>query len=427
MEEINPEKNEYSSSNYLNLLNILFSSSNSNQLKSLEDLSNDFFVYNLIIQIEPNFENIFLNNLILNVDDIEIKINNFNIILTSIKNYIKEKIKDKEIFFEKISTKKLIDKESDELITLAEMLIILTIICKNKNYYLEKINQIEDNNINKLYYSIIKNYINFYPMDNIKPIQINKSDFIFDEENNEIIELKQEKNYNKEFKGELIIEKQENIFNGIISPKNNINYNNNNNNKNSEEIMDSLRNENEDLHRTIDNLCIEKQELQALVEKLNINQKELELDYQKLKEEYDIKEQNYSGIISNNKNVIEKLNKDLKSVQKLSQNLNEEKKLLLNELNKYKENTNELIAIKKKLEEKDILINKLLEKNKEYEKQKEKIEENNYYKKSYEEQKMRVNEEHKLISESLYKLAIHFITLKDDLQNRINQAKNTNK
>ena len=39
-----------------------------------------------------------------------------------------------------------------------------------------------------------------------------------------------------------------------------------------------------------------------------------------------------------------------------------------------------------------------------------------------EEQKIRVNEEHKLISESLYKLAIHFMTLKDDLQKRINST-----
>ena len=77
------------------------------------------------------------------------------------------------------------------------------------------------------------------------------------------------------------------------------------------------------------------------------------------------------------------------------------------------------------MEEKDKLIKELEEKNKENEK--EKMEENNYYKKSYEEQKIRVNEEHKLISESLYKLAIHFMTLKEDLQNRINLAKKNSK
>ena len=42
-----------------------------------------------------------------------------------------------------------------------------------------------------------------------------------------------------------------------------------------------------------------------------------------------------------------------------------------------------------------------------------------FYKKLYEEQKLRVNKEHELISESLYKLAVHFMSLKDDLQKKI--------
>ena len=90
---------------------------------------------------------------------------------------------------------------------------------------------------------------------------------------------------------------------------------------------------------------------------------------------------------------------------KENKKLNEEKEVLINELNKYKESD----------------IKKIKEKNSLHEKDEEEL---NFYKKSYEEQKMRVNEEHKLISESLYKLAVHFMTLKDDLQNRINLAKN---
>ena len=42
-----------------------------------------------------------------------------------------------------------------------------------------------------------------------------------------------------------------------------------------------------------------------------------------------------------------------------------------------------------------------------------------FYKKSYEEQKARVNKEHELISESLYKLAVHFMSLKDNLQKKM--------
>ena len=238
--------------------------------------------------------------------------------------------------------------------------------------------------------------------------------------------IEQEKNileYNnnlksKNFNEDLTIQKEEIIYNQIISP-------------NKDEIIESLKNENEDLHKTLDNLHIENQELEAIVENLNIKIKDLELDYQKLKEEYDLKEQNFAEIISNHKSMIEKLNHDLKLEININKNYNEEKELLLNELNKYKEEldkkekNDELNIVKKNLEEKEKLINELIEKNKENEK--EKLEENNYYKKSYEEQKIRVNEEHKLISESLYKLAIHFMTLKEDLQNRINSAKNSNK
>ena len=45
-----------------------------------------------------------------------------------------------------------------------------------------------------------------------------------------------------------------------------------------------------------------------------------------------------------------------------------------------------------------------------------------FYKKSYEEQKARVNKEHELISDSLYKLAVHFMSFKDNL-NRKNKNK----
>ena len=321
-------------------------------------------------------------------------------------------------------------------------------------------NQIDNNNINKLYYSIIEKYMplkiktNENMIDNIKPIEINIDDLIFDEDKNEVTinenisnekneinnltkeitnlrkkleKIEQEKknilkNNNiiksKKFSEDLTIQKKEIIYNQIISSKN-------------DDLIESLKNENEDLHKTLDNLHIENQELEALVEKLNIKIKESDLDYQKLKEEYDIKEQNFAEVISNHKSMIEKLNHDLKLEININKSYNEEKEQILKELNKYKEEldnkekNDELINIKKNLEEKDKLIKELEEKNKENEK--EKMEENNYYKKSYEEQKIRVNEEHKLISESLYKLAIHFMTLKEDLQNRINSAKKNSK
>ena len=155
------EKNSDLISDYISLLNYLFFNLEINPLNTLIDLSNDSLLYSLIIEIEPNFESIFINNLVLNTEDSEIKYNNLNLLLNSIDNYIKEnqnkdKIKEKIEISENISIKKIINGELDELIKLAEILVFLTIICKNKDYFLQKMNQIDNNNINKLYYSIIE-------------------------------------------------------------------------------------------------------------------------------------------------------------------------------------------------------------------------------------------------------------------------------
>ena len=105
---------------------------------------------------------------------------------------------------------------------------------------------------------------------------------------------------------------------------------------------------------------------------------------------------------------------------KIEINNKENNNIKNNQINYDDELKNEIQKLKNNLEEKDKKIKKLEEIN--AEKDKDKGEDINFYKKSYEEQKIRVNEEHKLISESLYKLAIHFMTLKDDLQKRINSA-----
>jgi translation initiation factor 2 beta subunit (eIF-2beta)/eIF-5 len=83
---------------------------------------------------------------------------------------------------------------------------------------------------------------------------------------------------------------------------------------------------------------------------------------------------------------------------------------------------NEIQNLKLQNLQKEEIIKNLKEEKEENEK--DKGEDLEFYKKSYEEQKFRVNEEHKLISESLYKLAVHFMSLKDDLQKKINNNNN---
>ena len=213
-------------------------------------------------------------------------------------------------------------------------------------------------------------------------------------------------------------------------------------------IIENLRNENEQLRKSVEKISLEKQKLEIQVEKSDLNIQKLKLENDKIKEEQKIQEKDSNEIISKDKNIIEKLKKDLNNQIKANEKLNEEKKMLQKEVEKYKleakmnlmnqngginivnninENNNnenelksEIQKLKNNLSQKEKQIKELEDINLEYEK--DKGEDINFYKKSYEEQKIRVNEEHKLISESLYKLAIHFMTLKDDLQKRINST-----
>ena len=465
--------------NYINLLNNLILSLNTSPIKSLQELSNESFISSLILEIEPNFSNIPLNNSIeiKSTEDINTRINNFISIFSSVEKYCNEsKIKDnftrETKFNEIISVKDLLNNDIKQLIKIAEMLIFLTIISSNKNNYIEKMNKIDENKISKLYYAIIEKYICFKIDDSniiintnnnndinnknksnkeikennnvilnqklniktVKAIKISQDNFnlnslqLFNtmdninniEQQKEEKETKEISQLKEKFNCELIIQKQENIFNKSISL---------NNTQSNNDLIENLKNEIESLHKTIDDLNIENQELKSSLEKANFRIKEIELDYTKLKEEFELKEQNLVEIISNNKSMIEKLNHDLGLEIKLNQKMTEEKDTFLQELKKYKENdinnininNNEIQILKQNLEDKNEEIKKLKDKNILYEKEEEEF---NYYKKSYEEQKIRVNEEHKLISESLYKLAVHFMTLKDDLQNKINLAKN---
>jgi hypothetical protein len=545
----------------IDLLNSIILSLKNNPLKELEELSNEFKVYSLILEIEPKFEKTPINNRVELIQDsnLEIRYNNFNSIFTAVVNYKNEsKTKDKftkETNFINININGLLNNEKEQLIKILEMLCFLTIISSNKNYYIEKVNEIDDNQISNLYYTIIEKYITFKidesttsvvkktnifsnqlqnintintyniknennikfnelllqerkeePSDNTekkKSINVSKAiiikgyDTIIKEseedinnrfiDNNDIFEQEKEKiklqmkidNLNKELTK--MKEKYQNCEKDMKLLENNINelkeINNNLincnikeeqkiNNKNIEEqnmiiknltqelkdaniLIDNLKNENEQLHNTIKQINNEKQILEMQKDKFNMDLHQLQKENEHIKEEQKIKEQNYNQVILNNKNMIEKYQNDLDYQIQINEKINEEKEIMQLEIEKYKielnnniinqnkainniieenkkkegnenELKNEIEKLKNNLVQKDEKIKELEDMN--IEKEKEKGDDIHFYKKSYEEQKLRVNEEHKLISESLYKLAIHFMTLKDDLQKRINSA-----
>ena len=540
------KKNQNILKKYIDLLNSLILSLKNKPLNDLQELSEEFTIFSFILEIEPNFEKIPFNNKVELFKDsnLENRYNNFNSIFTAVVNYKNEsKTKDKftkETNFTKtININDLLNNIQDQLLKIAEMLCFLTIISSNKNYFIEKVNEIEDNQISNLYYSIIEKYITFKidesissivkktnifsnQVQNVKTYNL-KADidkkYINDIDKRELTNIKEEKtvkvvkptkelilsgydntlndneerdnnrklsnnNDNDDFENEkekfMLKIKVDNLTKEILNMKENfknlekdkkiledninelrdINYKlkekYSENEKNFEEknkienmkielneayqIIENLKNENDQLHKIIEKINNEKENVEIQLKSSDDNLQNLIIENEKMKKNEKIKEKVYNENILNNKNIIDKLKEDLNNQIKINEKMKDEKEIMQLEIEKYKieinnkennniknnqinyddELKNEIQKLKNNLEEKDKKIKKLEEIN--AEKDKDKGEDINFYKKSYEEQKIRVNEEHKLISESLYKLAIHFMTLKDDLQKRINSS-----
>ena len=569
------KKDKSSLKKYLDLLNRIILSLKNKPLEDLQELSNEFTVYSLILEIEPNFEKNPINNKIelTTNSNPEIRYDNFNLIFNAVVNYqsesnSKDKFTKETNFVKYISINDLLNNDKEQLIKVAEMLCFLTIITSNKNFFIEKINEIEDNRLSNFYYSIIEKYITFKidestsnivektnvsnifinssQMTNIKKYNLKgeqdrkaiekKNDAIdikdfpnlnevqrikiinptktilitaqesinnereenkiikndnfqqekekmlmqikIDNLNNELMKIKEK--YQNSENDKRILEQNLNHLKELNSNNHNTSFNKNaisNDNINiniypdslqtkkvdiyekslikinkdledANKIIENLKNENEQLRKSIEKISLEKQKLEIQVEKSDLNIQKLKLENDKIKEEQKIQEKNNNEIISKDRNIIEKLKKDVNNQIKINEKINEEKKMLQKEVEKYKleakmnlmnqngginivnninennnnenELKNEIQKLKNNLSQKEKQIKELEDLNLEYEK--DKGEDINFYKKSYEEQKIRVNEEHKLISESLYKLAIHFMTLKDDLQKRINST-----
>ena len=234
----------------------------------------------------------------------------------------------------------------------------------------------------------------------------------------------------------------------------------------SEKEYNDLIQEREKLKIENEKLGIEKEKAELEIQKVELNFQKLKIDYDKLLTEKKKLENELHDTLVNNKNEIDKFKSELISHKNLNEKMLTEKINLINEYkalqkeneklktenssntlikknnnkigninnNNYNSINNhsndaEIIRLKNEIQnyklqnlQKDEIIKNLKEEKEENEK--DKGEDLEFYKKSYEEQKFRVNEEHKLISESLYKLAVHFMSLKDDLQKKINNNNN---
>ena len=196
--------------------------------------------------------------------------------------------------------------------------------------------------------------------------------------------------------------------------------------------------ENKKLLLTIDRMENEVKRLtdenKCLNEKIMEINKYKKRDIDKFKKEIDDKVKIIEKMLKEKKEMIknyESLQKELLQLKNNNNSINNKKRFSSH--NNVKKEEDIIVSNSETLELKNEIQNLnslLLQKDEEIRQLKDEKQLNNdeanlkladldFYRKLYEEQKCRVNKEHELISESLYKLALHFISLKDDLQKKI--------
>ena len=224
--------------------------------------------------------------------------------------------------------------------------------------------------------------------------------------------------------------------------------------KRQNEENEKLINENISLQNKLDKLGREKDSIEAQLSKNNLDKQKISLEKDRIKNELKRIENDNKALndkikdVTNTKqNEIEKIKEELKAKTDLIENILEEKKTYIKkyeDLQKDVNNNNkpnlpkqeiiisnsEVLTLKNEIQnlklsnlQKDEEIRKLTLRSKDRQLSDDeintKLADLDFYKKSYEEQKARVNREHELISDSLYKLAVHFMGLKDDLQKKM--------
>ena len=317
---------------------------------------------------------------------------------------------------------------------------------KQKNELLLKANDLLKNEINKI------NQNSLIDKEKIKQLEIENKELIYEknELNEKLLKInftKEEKESNKGISLDKILEEDnESQLNenkskveDILFEKENLKNKITSINQEKEKLALDLQKcelDNKKLLLTIDRVKNESkrysEDNKCLNEKLIEINKSKKKDLDKLKKEINDKIKIIEKMLQEKKEMIknyENLQKELIQIKNYS-NDNKKNKGSNNNIIKEKEiiiSNSETLGLKNEIQNLNLL---LLQKDEEIRKLKEerqltddevnlKLADLDFYKKLYEEQKLRVNKEHELISDSLYKLAIHFMSLKDDLQKKI--------
>ena len=302
---------------------------------------------------------------------------------------------------------------------------------KEKNEFLTKSNTLLKNEIDDLHKSSLED------KDKINQLEIEVKQFLY--EKNELSEKLAEEHKERM---NLIQLQEQNSGNGITLDKlleqdDQINIENEKNNL----IIQNLKNEIETLNNKNIKLTQENHNLLLNLQKNEMENKKLSTNVDSSKNETKCLNDKIDEINKNFKNEKDKLKKEIsdkaKSLEKVSlenkklmkeiEILKNKKNVIQNKDKKENKENKEIEELKKEIQNLNMCLLEKEEKIKNIKSEKEltnddvdmKLSDLDFYKKLYEEQKKRVNKEHELISDSLYKLAVHFMSLKDDFQKKV--------
>ena len=288
------------------------------QITSMKDLLNEKLLKKLILEIEPNLQNIPSNNKIDITEDnsFGIKYANFDIIINCIDRY-KNNSPEKERYTSNFNFKKLIDindllnSEKENLILLFEMIFFLTYISSKKDNFLDKLNDLEDVRLINCFFNIIEKYIILKGEDTINQSNLSKLEksYIF---SNQINKIKED--YEKEIKSLINIIKDNE--NKILILRNK--------NENLEKILNETENKLKDKEREFEMLKkSQTQNLKYQEQLFKDNLANSDLINKLSEKEYEINEI---------KNEFEKLKK---SNNEIISNLTDKNEILENKIKEY--------------------------------------------------------------------------------------------
>ena len=370
---------------------------------------------------------------------------------TTIKNYkdIQEKYDQLMTKYKKLKYNyENLEKEKNNGLSIKIKLMHDIEELKQKNEFLLKGNDLLKNEINK----INQNTLN--DKEKIKQLEIENKMINYEknELNEKLLKLrntqKEEKTPNKGITLDKILEEDsESQINGSKMKIDDILFEN----ENLKSKITTINQENQKIGLDLQKSQIDNQKYILTIDRLKnevkrysdenkcLNDKIIEInkykkrDIDKLKKEVDDKVKIIEKMLKEKKDMIKNYELIQKEMLQFKNNntINNKKRLSShNNIIKEKEiiiSNSETLGLKNDIQNLNLL---LLQKDEEIRKLKEekqltddevnlKLADLDFYKKLYEEQKLRVNKEHELISESLYKLAVHFMSLKDDLQKKI--------